>query len=100
MFFTTQGIITVLVVPIAGVLLAYAFLMIPAAIGAIFTKSWLKGLFIGWAAGFLACLFGLTASYNFNTPYGPSLILSMGLFFLVSMIIRAVTPLPGKGGVS
>ena len=40
LFFTTQGIITVLIVPVAGVLLAYAFLMIPAAIAAMFTRSW------------------------------------------------------------
>ena len=31
-FFLSQGVITVLIVPIAGILLAYSFLMIPAAI--------------------------------------------------------------------
>ena len=40
LLFVTQGIITVLIVPIAGVLLAYAFLMIPAAMAAMFTKKW------------------------------------------------------------
>src|SRR4030066_574938 len=59
LFFTTQGIITVLIVPIAGVLLAYAFLMIPAATAALFTKKWAKAVLIGWSIGFVACGLGL-----------------------------------------
>ena len=83
LFFTTQGIITVLIVPIAGVLLAYAFLMIPAAIAAMFTKRWAGGVLIGWSIGFLACLIGLSLSYFCDLPYGPTLILSMGSFLLL-----------------
>jgi zinc/manganese transport system permease protein len=88
LLFTTQGIITVLIVPIAGVLLAYAFLMIPAAIAAMFTKRWAVAVIIGWSAGFVACLIGLCSSYFFDLPYGPSLVLSMGLFFICAIVIR------------
>ena len=92
LFFTTQGIITVLVVPIAGVLLAYAFLMIPAAIVAMFTKKWGSAIAIGWGIGFIACMIGLFASYFFDLPYGPSLVLSLGGFFVCAVIIRALLP--------
>ncbi len=88
LLFTTQGIITVLIVPIAGVLLAYAFLMIPAAIATMFTKKWAAAVIIGWTVGFVACLIGLCSSFFFNLPYGPSLVLSLGLFFVVSIIVR------------
>jgi zinc/manganese transport system permease protein len=88
--FTTQGIITVLIVPIAGVLLAYAFLMIPAAIAAMFTKKWAGAVLIGWSAGFVACLIGLCSSYFFDLPYGPSLVLCLGLFFVFAMVIRCL----------
>lgn len=90
MLFVTQGIITVLIVPIAGVLLAYAFLMIPAAIAAMFTKKWAWAVVIGWMAGFVACLIGLCSSYYFNLPYGPSLVLSLGVFFAAAIIIRCL----------
>jgi len=90
LFFTTQGIITVLIVPIAGVLLAYAFLMIPAAIAAMLTRKWAVAVIIGWIVGFTACMFGLGASYLFDFPYGPSLVLSLGLFFIFTVIIRCV----------
>jgi len=46
LFFLSQGIITILIVPVAGVLLAYGFLMIPAAIGVMFTRKWSVGLLL------------------------------------------------------
>jgi len=90
LFFATQGVITVLIVPIAGVLLAYAFLMIPAAIALLFTRNWLWGVLLGWSAGFLSCVGGLSASYFFNLPYGPSLVLAMGITFIIAIIIKGI----------
>ncbi len=89
LFFTTQGIITVLIVPIAGVLLAYSFLMIPAAIATLFTKRWGLATLIGWSLGFVACLLGLGSSYAWNLPYGPTLVLFMGLFFVGALAVKA-----------
>jgi zinc/manganese transport system permease protein len=90
LFFTTQGIITVLIVPIAGVLLAYSFLMIPAAIATMFTRKWGLAVLLGWALGFLACLLGLASSYQWDLPYGPTLVLFMGLFFVGAVVVRTV----------
>jgi len=92
MFFISQGIITVLIVPVAGVLLAYSFLMIPAAIGVLFTKGWSDGLLIGWTAGFAASLIGLLLSYFYRLPYGPSLVLALGFFFFCALILRLLIP--------
>lgn len=91
-FFICLGIITVLIVPIAGVLLAYGFLMIPAAIAALFTKEWGKGLRIGWGIGFIASMVGLFSSYFFDLPYGPSLVLALGAFFLGALLLRIMLP--------
>lgn len=90
LFFVTQGIITVLIVPVAGVLLAYSFLMIPAAIATLFTKKWGLAVLLGWSVGFVACLTGLGSSYAFNLPYGPTLVLFMGLFFVGAVVLRAM----------
>lgn len=92
LFFATVGIITVLIVPIAGVLLAYSFLMIPASISAMFTRSWPRGIAGGWLVGFIACFIGLMASYHLNLPYGPALVLALGMFFLIAVIVRCVVP--------
>lgn len=91
LFFTTQGIITVLIVPIAGVLLAFAFLMIPAAIAALFLKDWGRATLLGWGVGLAACLVGLSASYLFDWPYGPTLVLSLGGAFGCALVLNAAT---------
>jgi zinc/manganese transport system permease protein len=94
LFFATQGIITVMVVPIAGVLLAYSFLMIPASIAAMFSRTWIKAVAIGWVVGMVASAIGLLASYQWDLPYGPSLVLSMGVFFLAGVIVKLANPRP------
>ena len=101
LLFTTQGIVTVLIVPIAGVLLAYAFLMIPAAVAALFTKKWISAVALGWTVGFTACLIGLVSSYYFSLPYGPTLVLCMGAAFIGAAILRQLVfsngRIPQKG---
>ena len=92
LFFITQGIITVLIVPIAGVLLAYGFLMIPAATALLFTRNWKKGLILGWGIGFAASLTGLFSSYYFRLPYGPTLVLSLGICFGFGLAIKMIRP--------
>ncbi len=98
LFFLSQGIITILIVPVAGVLLAYGFLMIPAAIGVMFTRKWKEGLLIGWLSGMGGCILGLFFSYRTDSPYGPSLLLAMGLVFLVALFIRTLLPTAKGGG--
>lgn len=94
LLFTTQGIVTVLIVPIAGVLLAFSFLVIPATIAALFTNKWIPAVVLGWAVGFSACLAGLGSSYAFSLPYGPTLVLCMGAAFIVALILRFFKPAP------
>ena len=98
--FATQGVITVLIVPIAGVLLAYALLMIPAAIAVLFRRDWGPALLLGWSVGLLSCLTGLAGSYYFDWPYGPSLILCLGAAFVGAVFVRIALSrgAPAAGG--
>ena len=96
LFFTTLGVITILVVPVAGVLLAYGFLMIPASIAVLFTRSWKAGLFVGWAAGTAASLLGIFASYRFDLPYGPTILLAMAAFFVAALAGKGIMALAKK----
>jgi zinc/manganese transport system permease protein len=100
LLFATQGVITVLIVPVAGVLLAYAFLMIPAAIAAMFTTRWIGAVVMGWAIGLTACVIGLFCSYTFDLPYGPSLVLALGFFFAVAVLVRYLFSTDGLAGLS
>ena len=90
LLFATQGIITVLIVPIAGVLLAYAFLMIPAATASLFRRDWMGAVVLGWSLGLAASLAGLVASYRWDLPYGPTLILALGTLFIGALLARGL----------
>ena len=39
-----------------------------------------------------ACLVGLSSSYCFDWPYGPTLVLSLGLVFVCAVFLRAFLP--------
>ena len=88
LFFLTQGVITILIVPVAGVLLAYGFLMIPAAVGTLFSREWGRAMLIGWLAGMGGCTVGIAASYRYDLPYGPTLLISMSIIFLSALVLR------------
>ncbi len=64
--------------------------MIPAAIAAMFSRGWVAAVVIGWGTGLVACVLGIAASYSWDLPYGPTLVLSLGLFFLGAAVIRSV----------
>jgi zinc/manganese transport system permease protein len=64
--------------------------MIPAAIATLFTKRWGLAVLVGWTVGFVACLLGLGSSYVWNLPYGPTLVLFLGLFFVAAVVLRAL----------
>ena len=57
------------------------------------TWAWISALYLG------AALLGLFFSYRTDSPYGPSLVLAMGLFFLVALFVRALLPAV-EGGAS
>lgn len=104
LLFVTQGIITVLIVPVAGVLLAYAFLMVPAAIAVMYTGDWKRAIIMGWGIGFISCCTGMFASFQFDFPYGPTLVLSLGVAFCAALLIKSVKAstvrtAQAKGGV-
>ena len=78
-FFASLGIVVTSSVALAGVLLVFSFLIIPAAIGVILAERLGRQLLIGWGAGILASLAGLAASYGLDLPTGATIICSFGL---------------------
>ena len=86
LFFVSFGIVITLSVPIAGVLLVFSFLMIPAAISALFSSSWNVRIIIGWIVGILACMFGFWYSYSQNAPCGPATVCILAVILLCAML--------------
>jgi zinc/manganese transport system permease protein len=87
-FFLSFAIMLVNSVQMAGILQVFAFLIIPALIGRLFTRKPIKVLITGWLLGLVSSTFGIVASYKWDMPVAPVIVASLSvLFFFVLLII-------------
>ena len=77
-FYATFGIVVTSSVAIAGVLLVFSFLIIPATIGILLADSLSRQLAIGWIIGVLVSAAGLAASFVFDLPTGAAMVCAFG----------------------
>ena len=101
-FYVTFGIVVTSSVRIAGVLLVFSYLIVPAAVAALLTASVSARLLIGWAAGALVSALGLWASFAWDLPTGATVVTSFGaLMALVAMAlgVRALSRRIRESGV-
>jgi len=88
-FFLSFALVLVSSVQIAGVLQVFAFLIIPALIGKVYSKVFRKVLLVGWAIGLGVTPMGLFLSYTLDLPTAPVLIACLSLLFFILLGIRA-----------
>jgi zinc/manganese transport system permease protein len=87
-FYFTFGVIVTSSVRIAGVLLVFSYLVVPAVCAMFFSRSVLHRLLIGWGLGFIASVFGLFASAKWDLPTGASVVTVFGLILVVSAMLK------------
>lgn len=88
LFYLSMGIAITFSVKMAGVLVIFSFLVIPATLSAMFAESWEKRLLIGFIMGIFAVALGLVLSYFMDFSCGPSMIAMLGLALSVSAILK------------
>lgn len=91
-FFLTFGLVLVKSVVMAGVLTVFSFLIIPALIGRLFTKNFLKTLIIGYGTGTFATLLALFLSFKFDLPTSTLIVTIMSVTFFILLGSRAIRP--------
>jgi zinc/manganese transport system permease protein len=96
LFFATFGVVVTSSVAIAGVLLVFSFLIVPAAIGAIFSRTLATQLTIGWAVGTLTSALGLAASFAFDLPTGAAMVCAFGGALALSGVLHAFLQRSGR----
>jgi len=77
-FYASFGVVVTSSVALAGVLLVFSFLIIPACIGVLHGETLPRQLAIGWITGALASAAGLAASYAFDLPTGAAMVCAFG----------------------
>jgi zinc/manganese transport system permease protein len=83
LFYAAFAVVVVSFVRIAGVLLTFAYLIVPAVCGATLAQRWIDRLAIGWAVAALASLLGLWASYVMDLPTGAAIVCACGLILIL-----------------
>jgi zinc/manganese transport system permease protein len=77
-FYVSFALVVTSSVRMAGVLLVFAYLIIPAALGALLARSIRGRLVIGWTAGTLVSAAGLAGAYRWDLPTGASVVTAFG----------------------
>lgn len=90
LFFLTLGIVVMHSVRIAGVLIVFAFLIIPASISVLFSENWHSRILIGWFIGTIVSILGLILSWQLDVPSGPSVVLFLGVFLLLTFLGKSI----------
>jgi zinc/manganese transport system permease protein len=86
-FYITFAFVITSSVAIAGVLLVFTFLVIPAVIATLFATKIAARLALGWSVGIVACLVGMVASYRFDMPSGPTVVGSLGIALVLAGLV-------------
>lgn len=90
LFYCSFGLVVTSSVRLAGVLLVFAYLVVPAVVSLLFTESLGKRLVLGWTMGASSSALGLWASYRFDLPTGATIVCAFGLLLILAASLKRV----------
>jgi zinc/manganese transport system permease protein len=77
-FYGSFALVVTSSVRIAGVLLVFTYLIVPAALAGVFTSRLFRRLLLAWALGSALTIGGLWASWTWDIPTGPAIVTAFG----------------------
>jgi zinc/manganese transport system permease protein len=108
LFYASFGVVVASSVRIAGVLLVFSYLIVPALAGVMLGGSVATRLAIGWTFGTVVSVIGIVASAAFDLPTGATVVCAFGAtliaFWVATRLSRrlaalgAGTPAPDEVG--
>jgi zinc/manganese transport system permease protein len=100
LFYSTFGFVVTSSTELAGVLLVFSFLIVPAVCGALLARTTGGQLVVGWIVGAVTSGMGLALSYFLDLPTGAAVVCTFGVSLGVCSLIRgvrsALTPAPAR----
>jgi zinc/manganese transport system permease protein len=72
LFYALVGVVITMAVRIAGVVVVFTFLIIPATLSAVFAAGWTGRLLVAWTAGAGSCALGLLFADRYDFSVGPA----------------------------
>jgi zinc/manganese transport system permease protein len=102
-FYASFGVVVASSVRVAGVLLVFSYLIVPALAGVLLGGGIGARLFIGWTFGTLVSVVGMVASAVFDLPTGATVVCAFGVVLVVfwgaTRMSRRLAALGRRGAV-
>ena len=89
LFYAAFALVVVSFVRLAGVLLTFSYLIVPAVCGTMLAREWKNRLAIGWIIATVASLLGLWSSYVMDLPTGAAIVVASGLLLAIVGVFTA-----------
>ncbi len=94
LFYATFGAVVTSSVEIAGVLLVFSYLIIPAVFSMLFFERTRARLASGWALGTAVSVAAMAASYHYDTPTGATIICVFGAALALAGLLSLLLERP------
>ncbi len=88
LFYALVGVVITMAVRIAGVVVVFTFLIIPATLSAVFATGWTGRLLVAWGAGAVSSALGLLFADRYDFSVGPSIAMFLGVTLIVVSLLR------------
>ena len=95
LFYAAFALVVVSFVRMAGVLLTFAYLIVPAVCAVTLRQGWMARLIVGWIVAAVASLVGLWASYQLDLPTGAAIVCACGLLLVIVSAFSVLRPAKG-----
>src|SRR5213592_4693775 len=97
LFYASFGVVVTSSVRIAGVLLVFSYLIVPALAGIMFGRTIPSKLLIGWGFSTLVSVLGMVASAALDLPTGATVVCAFGLTLVaLSVVFYTLQPASGR----
>ena len=90
LFYALCGLVITFAVRLAGVVVVFCFLIIPATLSALYAAKWHVRLLIAWTAGTVASITGLLFCHGLDFSAGVSVALFLGVVLILGTGYRGI----------
>jgi len=90
LFYLSFGVMITFSVEIGGVLMVFAYLVIPACVAILLADGMRVRLAVGWLVGVVGSALGLIASFYLDLPTGPAVVVVLGLLLVAAWLFDRV----------